>query len=330
MMAFSDAENNTGGLFYLDSTINILFAIDIVLRFFTAYIDDDSLELRDDKIDIAMEYVKGWFFIDLISVIPFDLIFAYSNVNRITRFSRLGRISKIVRMIKMVRLLKIAKVHSKLMKNFQQVVQIAGGLERLVFLLLIFLILIHVIACLWIFIAKFDEGSKENWIYSKDFVDMNEYDLYVTSFYFSVTTIVTVGYGDITAISSTEKIVAVFLMIIGVIAFSFATGALSSIIANIDQSEAILKEKMATLQDIEFEYKISKNLYNNLVKSIRYDQSKKSKDLSQFMNELPYKLKIELAFFINKKLISEIIFFKDKNDQTFIAWIGEVLKPVSV
>jgi hypothetical protein len=247
MMAFSDGDNTTSGLFYLDSTINILFAIDIVLRFFTAYIDDDSLELRDAKVDIAMDYVKGWFFIDLISVIPFDLIFSYSNVNRITRFSRLGRISKIVRMIKMVRLLKIAKVHSKLMKNFQQVVQIAGGLERLVFLLLIFLILIHVIACLWIFIAKFDEGSKENWIYSKNFVDMGNYDLYVTSFYFSVTTIVTVGYGDITAISSTEKIVAVFLMIIGVIAFSFATGALSSIIANIDQSEAILKEKMATL-----------------------------------------------------------------------------------
>jgi hypothetical protein len=59
-----------------------------------------------------------------------------------------------------------------------------------------------------------------------------------------------VGYGDITAISAIEKIVAVFLMLIGVIAFSFATGALSSIIANIDQSEAILKEKMSTLQYI--------------------------------------------------------------------------------
>jgi hypothetical protein len=32
------------------------------------------------------------------------------------------------------------------------------------------------------------------------------------------------------------------------------------------------------------------------------------------MNELPHKLKIELAIVINKKLISEIIFFKDKND----------------
>jgi hypothetical protein len=118
MMAFSDENTDTGGLSYLDWTINILFAIDMVLRFFTAYIDDDSLELRDSKIDIATEYVKGWFFIDLISLIPFDLIFSYSNVNRITRLSRLGKISKIIRMIKMVRLLKIAKVHSKLMKNF--------------------------------------------------------------------------------------------------------------------------------------------------------------------------------------------------------------------
>jgi hypothetical protein len=50
MMAFTDVDNNTGGLFYLDSIINILFGIDMVLRFFTAYIDDDSLELRDSKI----------------------------------------------------------------------------------------------------------------------------------------------------------------------------------------------------------------------------------------------------------------------------------------
>ena len=61
-------------------------------------------------------------------------------------------------------------------------------------------------------------------------MDLNDYDLYVSSIYFTVTTIVTVGYGDITAINSTEKIICVFLMIIGVISFSFATGSLSSII----------------------------------------------------------------------------------------------------
>jgi hypothetical protein len=67
----------------------------------------------------------------------------------VARFTRIGKLAKIVRMIKMVRLLKFAKVRSKIQKNFQQVVQIAAGFERLVFFLLIFLILIHVIACLW-------------------------------------------------------------------------------------------------------------------------------------------------------------------------------------
>ena len=81
-----------------------------------------------------------------------------------------------------------------------------------------------------IFIARYDSESKENWIYSKGYVDLPDWELYMTSFYFTITTIVTVGYGDITAVSIIEKIVAVFLMITGVIAFSFATGTLASII----------------------------------------------------------------------------------------------------
>jgi hypothetical protein len=69
---------------------------------------------------------------------------------------------------------------------------------------------------------------------------MADLDLYVTSFYFTTTTILTVGYGDILAVNMSEKILCIILMIIGVISFSFATGSLSSIIANYDQFEAVL------------------------------------------------------------------------------------------
>jgi Ion channel len=62
-----------------------------------------------------------------------------------------------------------------------------------------------------------------------------------------VTTILTVGYGDISAQNTYEKLLCILLMIIGVISFSFATGALSSIISNYDTSEAKLKEKISTL-----------------------------------------------------------------------------------
>ena len=63
---------------------------------------------------------------------------------------------------------------------------------------------------------------------------MPDNELYITSFYFTTTTILTVGYGDISAISKSEKVLCIILMIIGVISFSFATGSLSSIIANYD------------------------------------------------------------------------------------------------
>ena len=63
-------------------------------------------------------------------------------------------------------------------------------------------------------------------------MDMEDSELYLTSFYFTVTTIVTVGYGDITPISMGEKIICIILMVMGVIAFSFTTGSLASIIQN--------------------------------------------------------------------------------------------------
>ena len=57
----------------------------------------------------------------------------------------------------------------------------------------------------------------------------------------------TVGYGDITAKSMPEKLLCILLMLIGVISFSFATGAISSIISSSDSTAAKLKEKINTL-----------------------------------------------------------------------------------
>ena len=73
----------------------------------------------------------------------------YGSFNRVARLSRIGKIYKIIRMAKMVRLFKIAKVRDKLVKNFSEIFKIEQNYERLIFLLLIFLIMIHVIACLW-------------------------------------------------------------------------------------------------------------------------------------------------------------------------------------
>lgn len=57
-------------------------------------------------------------------------------------------------------------------------------------------------------------------------------------------------------------------MLIGVVAFSFATGSISSIIANADSAEDMLKQKMEILKDLNTEYKIDLVLYNKVVKAL--------------------------------------------------------------
>jgi Trk-type K+ transport system membrane component len=68
------------------------------------------------------------------------------------------------------------------------------------------------------------------------FEDLNNFDLYITALYYTVTTITTVGYGDISAHTTTEKLLAICLMIIGAGGFSFAAGSLSSLMSNLDAS----------------------------------------------------------------------------------------------
>ena len=62
--------------------------------------------------------------------------------------------------------------------------------------------------------------------------------MYTIGVYWVITTITTVGYGDISATNTTERIVACIIMVIGVIAFSYSTGSLSSIISNADSRQA--------------------------------------------------------------------------------------------
>jgi CRP-like cAMP-binding protein len=118
-------------------------------------------------------------------------------------------------------------------------------------------------------------------------------------------------------------------MIFGVISFSFATGALSSIITNIDSTEAKTKQKMSTLSEIQQDYELDDELFNKLVNSIKYDHNKKQKDLLKFTEELPHKLKIELEMAIYMKMYSSVNFFKNR-DQCFIAWIGSMVHQTHV
>jgi len=87
---------------------------------------------------------------------------------------------------------------------------------------------------------------------------------YLTSFYFTVTTITTVGYGDYSGSTDIEMIYCIAIMIIGVVAFSFATGSLASILQNYDVQNAKFAEKVLILNRIYKNYYLPLDLYQRL------------------------------------------------------------------
>jgi hypothetical protein len=54
--------------------IDCLFLLDMIIIFNTAIIDDE-LNIISDRSIIAKEYLSAWFWIDLVAILPFDLLF---------------------------------------------------------------------------------------------------------------------------------------------------------------------------------------------------------------------------------------------------------------
>ena len=85
--------------------------------------------------------------------------------------------------------------------------------------------------------------------------------MYIISFYWTITTITTVGYGDISGSNIYEMMFCSIIMIVGVISFSFANGALASIMSNYDNHNANFQEKLTILNKCHKEYKLPTELY---------------------------------------------------------------------
>ena len=99
--------------------------------------------------------------------------------------------------------------------------------------------------------------------------------------------------------------------------------------SNYDASQAKLKEKIAVLNDIRSNFDIDPEMYDKLRIAIKYDCSKNYTDTKEFLEELPQRLRAELAMLIHRDIYTNFPYFFGK-DKIFIAWIGPKLKGMIV
>lgn len=64
-------------------TVDITFIVDILINFRTTYVSGND-EVVSHPGKIAVHYLKGWFLIDLVAAIPFDLLLFGSDTDEVS------------------------------------------------------------------------------------------------------------------------------------------------------------------------------------------------------------------------------------------------------
>lgn len=231
----------------------MVFIVDIFFNFRTGYILEgamgegngkDDMLIEFDRKRVAWNYGTSWFVLDVVSGIPFALIeiilSALEGGSTDASGSGGGQLKslkslKLLRFLKLGRLLKLEKILSSLDRDTLDRIQDfanSGRTQSIAMcakLLLLMTFSCHLLACFWVLVGRYSLNiGLVSWLESdinghfimKDTTGgKHVYSIYLAAFYYSLTTMTSIGYGEITPTNNVERLFAVFLEIIGAIIY---------------------------------------------------------------------------------------------------------------
>lgn len=312
----------------LDIIIDVVFFFDILITFNTAIVSISERLIYSRK-SIAKNYMKFWFLIDLLSCIPLEIIdtndtesASYNKFLRILRVSRMYRFVRILRLLKLLRFVRSQYVNNLLMAN-----KFNTGARRIAVFFFILAISVHILGCLWFYVSKSD-SSEITWTSFKHIEDQPDYAQYISSIYFVFTTLTTVGYGDNTPISNTEKVFTIILMAFGVIFYSYMIGSLSSSLKSKDRITAKVKAKLNGIKEFAKAVNLSQPLLKKIVSNVKtnaYKNVHDNLDIEIIIKDLPSNLREEIFDNMYTKITQGLTFFQGK-PKSFINSLVPTLK----
>ncbi len=273
--------------------ITVIFLIDIIIHFrSSSYVNN---YLVTSPRSIARIYIKTWFFPDLIAALPFSYVIG-------ELFLGYPHDSYIVNLLWATRLIRIFHLMS-LYKRWQEISAFNPSVLRLLFFIFWISLIAHWAACGWIML----DGIQEQFEIT---------ELYVRSLYWSVTTLTTVGYGDITPHTIPQTIYNMIVMILGVGIYGYVIGNIASLLANIDVAKAHHQEKMERINAFLKYRNIPPSLAQRITGYYKYLwESRLGYDESTVISDLPPGLKGEISLHLNREIIEKVPMFKGAGEE---------------
>lgn len=293
-------EIDAKGIFAMtDFFISIFYAIDIIFIILT--IQKEKLLPQYQQKTEGESYMRYWLWSDIIASIPFDILLSlfFSSHYRIFRAFRLFKLIRVTAIIGRIRKSNV----------------INPSILRLLALIFWVVMFSHFIACGWMAINEYEKG-------------LTKLDIYIRAYYWTITTITTIGYGDITPSNNLQILYAIMIEIIGAGMYGFIIANIANLIANIDIAKAQFQEKMEKIGTFMKYRSIPDDMQNRINSYYKYLwASRRGYDESSVLEDLPHPLKVQVSLFLNQDIIHKVPIFKGASED-FIKEIILNLEPV--
>uniref|UniRef100_A0A8C9Z8K3 Ion transport domain-containing protein n=1 Tax=Sander lucioperca TaxID=283035 RepID=A0A8C9Z8K3_SANLU len=230
----------------VDLIVDIMFIVDIIINFRTTYVNSND-EVVSMSSRIAVHYFKGWFLIDMVAAIPFDLLIYRSGEETTT----------LIGLLKTARLLRLVRVARKLDRYSEY------GAAVLFLLMCTFALIAHWLACIWYAIGNVERSTSAGigWLdnlgeqlgtpYNDSIIGSGPSirDKYVTALYFTFSSLTSVGFGNVSPNTNSEKIFSICVMLIGALMYASIFGNVSAIIQRLYSGTARYHAQMMRVRE---------------------------------------------------------------------------------
>lgn len=307
-----------GPFFYVNCAVDLVFVFDMVLQFFLMYPKRTTygytLEHRQSM--IVRHYLRSWFSIDLMSVMPFDWM------GWLVRSRELQNL-KIVKLTRLLRLLKLVRVvrASRILRRLESRMSISYGKLGLIKFFAILAVITHWLANLWALnLVLVDEAEGvPRWIDRFEPLEVNvpakikdtPWKLYITCLYFTSYTITSVGYGDISPQNIVEIVVATIMLVVSGVSWAVVLGQVCGIVANLNPDEQAFRRTMDDLTAMMSDRAIPEPLRRRLRTFFLASKREKARTRHQHLiATMSPGLRGEVVTAINRIWIERVRFFQ--------------------